>query len=146
MKETDRSSAHVVVSETATTGAALVFGGLAVLSLFFYSGVAGLLMTAFFAVWSLYAAVASDFVADRSRDELLVRRRIGPWSMTRVYGADTIDLVYVRRTMKGSGLALRFKSGRSKGLTMSLGWESRLENFSATLNHYLRAPAPRDLR
>jgi hypothetical protein len=48
--------------------------------------------------------------------------------------------------MKGSGLALRFKSGRTKGLTMSLGWESRLENFSATLNSYLRAPAARNFR
>jgi hypothetical protein len=71
VKETDRSSTHVVVSETATTGAALVFGAFAVLSLFLYSGVEGLLITGVFAVWSLYPAVASDFVADRTKHSVI---------------------------------------------------------------------------
>jgi hypothetical protein len=127
----------VVVSESATTGAVLFFGGLAVLSLLLFSGIACALIAGYFAAWSLYAAVASDFIADRSRGELLVRRKIGPWSITRAYRAETIDRVYVRRTIKGSGLALRFKSGRTKGLTMSLGSEAQLERSSGALNYFL---------
>lgn len=128
---------HVVVSETATTGAVAIFGGLAVLSVFVYSGIAGAIVTAFFAGWAVYAAVASEFIADRVRGELLVRRRVGRWSIRKTYRAEGIAAVYVRRSIKGSGLALRFKSGRSKGLTMSLDWEPGLDGISATLNHFL---------
>jgi hypothetical protein len=141
VREIDRSSTHLVVVETATTGAALVFGGLAVLCLFLDGGVAGAMITTFSAVWSLYSAVASDFIADRSRRELRVRRRLGPWSITKTYRADTIDRVYVRQTIKGSGLALRLKSGRTKGLTMSLDWKPRLEGVSSALNHFLHTPS-----
>ena len=101
-----------------TTWVAVKFGGFAVLCLFIYRGIAGVLVTVFFACWAVYAAVASEFVADRGRGEPLVRRRIGPWSTTKAYAATDIARVYVRRTVqKGSGLAVRFKSGRSKGLT-----------------------------
>jgi hypothetical protein len=140
VRETGRSSTHLVVSETATTWVALVFGGLAVLCLFLYRRVGGAVITGGFAVWSLYASVASEFIADRNTNELLVRRRIGPWSITRVYQADTIESVYVRETMKGNGLGLRFKSGHTKGLTMSLHWGPRLESVSAASNHFLYNP------
>ncbi len=136
--EKERSSLHVVVSETATTWTAAMFGGFAVLSLFLYRGIAGAILTLFFACWAAYAAVASEFVADRGRGELLVRRRIGPWSITRAYPVTDIAGVYVRRSFhKGNGLAVRFKSGRSKGLTMSLDWEPNLDPVAASLNHFL---------
>jgi hypothetical protein len=45
--------------------------------------------------------------------------------------------VYVWQTIKGSGLALRFKSGRSKGLTMSLDTQTDLDPLYAILNYYL---------
>ena len=129
---------HVVISETATTGAAVIFGGFAVLSLFLYNGIAAAAIIVFFAAWAFYAAVSSKFVADRSRGELLVERRIGPWSIRRIYPAAEIAGVYVRRTIdKGSGLAVRFKSGRSKALTLSLGWEPDLDYVAATLNQFL---------
>jgi hypothetical protein len=139
VKETQRSSMHVVVSETPTTWVAAMFGAFAVLSLFLYGGVAGAILTLFFACWAAYAAVASEFVADRGRGELLVRRRIGPWSITRAYPVTDVAGVYVRQSgvRKGSGLAVRFKSGHTKGLTMSLDWEPDLHRAAASLNHYL---------
>ena len=139
IKETERSSMHVVVSESATTWVAFLFGGFGVLALIIYSGVTGMIVTLFFACWAAYAAVASEFVADRGRGELLVRRHIGPWSFARAYTATDIAGVYVRRTVRGSGLALRFKSGRSKGLTMSLDWDPDLGRAAASLNHFLHA-------
>jgi hypothetical protein len=138
VKETERSSMHVVVSESATTWVAVMLSGFAVLSLFIYRGIAGLLVMLFFACWAAYAAVASEFVADRGRGELLVRRRIGPWSITRAYPATEIAGVYVRGSVwKGNGLILRFKSGRSKGLTTSLDWDPDLDRAAASLNHFL---------
>ena len=139
LKETERSASHVIVSETATSGAVAIFGVLAILSTFLYMGIAGLAATAFFAAWALYAAVASEFTADRGHGQLVVRRRLGPWSVSKTYCADSIVRVYVRRTIKGNGLALRLKSGRSKGLTMSLDSQGRFDHLAGVLNHFLHS-------
>jgi hypothetical protein len=88
-----------------------------------------------------YAATNSLFVGNRSRGVLIVKRRLGPWTFEKVYDAKLIDRMWVRFTIKGSGLAVRFRSGRSKGLTMSLGSEpNHLEQAAAALNHFLYVP------
>jgi hypothetical protein len=141
VREVERSSNQVVVTESATVGAAGIFGAFAVLSFIVYRSRAGAVLTLFFASVATYAAVNSDFVADRNCGELVVRRRVGPWAIRRAYQARTIDQIYVRRSFhKGSGLAVRFKSGRSKNLTMSLGWTPDLDRIAATLNHFLHTP------
>jgi len=58
----------------------------------------------------------------------------------KVYDASTIDLIFVRVTNKGNGLAVRFKSGRSKSLTMSLGSGDSVEAAAAALNQFLYVP------
>jgi hypothetical protein len=137
--ESDRSATSIVVSETATLWAAVLFGGFAVLSIVLYKGIASVVVALFFASWASYASVASEFVADRCRQELIVRRHIGPLSTQNVYPASSVAQIYVRRTLiKGSGLALRLKSGHSKGLTMSLGWDGDLDTLAGSLNYFLR--------
>lgn len=100
----------------------------------------GIVLALWLASFGLYAAISSSFIADRNRRVLVVRRRVGRWTFERIYEATTIDRVYVRSTIKGSGLAVRFKSGRSKGLTMSLGFATNLEGMAAALNHFLYTP------
>jgi hypothetical protein len=136
--ERDRSATSIVVSETATLWAAVLFGGFAVLSVVLYRGIASAVMALYLASWAIYASVASEFVADCRRQELVVRRHIGPLSIKTVYPASSIAQIYVRRTYsKGSGLALRLKSGHSKGLTMSLGRDGDLDALAGSLNHFL---------
>jgi predicted GNAT superfamily acetyltransferase len=94
----------------------------------------------FFASLGVYASVRSSFIADRNRRVLVVKRRIMLWTFERVYEAMAIDRVYVRFTIRGSGLALGFKSGRSKDLTMSLSSASTLDEAAAALNHFLYTP------
>jgi hypothetical protein len=55
VKETDRSSRHVIICETATPGAAAIFGGFAVLSLFLNSGVPGAIKTGYFVAWFVFS-------------------------------------------------------------------------------------------
>lgn len=136
--ETEESSTHVEVRETATTWAAVLFGAFAALCALSFQGLAGLATSLFFACWAVYAAVSSEFTADRNRQELVVRRRVGPWTTTKSYPVAEIACVYVRTNSRGSGLAVRLKSGRSKGLTMSLGWGSDLERVAGALNRVLR--------
>ena len=100
----------------------------------------GLVLGFFFAGIALYAATRSSFAASRSRGVLIVKRRIGALAFEKVYDASTIDRIFVRVTMKGKGLAVRFKSGRSKGLTMSLSSEDGLEDAAAALNQFLYVP------
>ena len=99
----------------------------------------GVVLGFFMAGLAVYAAISSSFVADRSRRVLIIKRRIGVLAFEKVYDASTIDRVFVRVTIKGNGLAVRFKSGRSKGLTMSLGSED-LEDAAAALNQFLYVP------
>ena len=105
-----------------------------------YRNAVGVVLAFFFACFGLYAAVKSLFVGDRNRGVLVIKRRIGQWTFERVYEARAIDQIYVRFTIKGSGLAVRFKSGRSKDLTMSLGTATNLEDAAAALNHFLHKP------
>ena len=90
-----------------------------------------------FALLALYAAVRSSFVADRNRQILIVRRRLWVWDFERVYEAAIIDRIMVRSTIKGNGLAVRFKSRSTKDLTLSLGSAAGLEGLAGALNHFL---------
>ena len=137
VREIERSHQRLVVEETATTGAAVLFGALALVTLIAFRHTIGVVFTLFFAAVGLYAVVRSSFVADRTRRVLVIKRRIALWNFERVYEAKTIDRVYVRSTIKGSGLAVRFKSGRSKYLTMSLGSATGLEGIAGALNQFL---------
>jgi len=137
VREIERSHQSVVVEETATTGAAVLFGALALVTLIAFRNAAGVALTVYFAAFGLCAGIRSSFVADRTRRVLVIKRRIALWNFERVYEAKTIDRIYVRSTIKGSGLAVRFKSGRSKDLTISLGSANRLEAIAGTLNHFL---------
>jgi predicted GNAT superfamily acetyltransferase len=130
----------VVVDETRTSGAALLFVAFAVLVLITFRDAVSVAPALFFASLGVYASVRSSFIADRNRRVLVVKRRIMLWTFERVYEAMAIDRVYVRFTIRGSGLALGFKSGRSKDLTMSLSSASTLDEAAAALNHFLYTP------
>jgi hypothetical protein len=67
VREVERSSNQVVVAESATVGAAAIFGAFAVLSLIVFRSRAGAVLTIFFASVATCAAVNSVFVADRKR-------------------------------------------------------------------------------
>jgi hypothetical protein len=134
------------VEETATKGAVIVFGAFALLDLVSFRRAVGnvfalgMVLALFMAGLALYAAISSSFVADRTRRALIIKRRIGILTRERVYDASTIDRIFVRATLKGNGLAVRFKSRRSKSLTMSLGSGDRLEDAAAALNQFLNVP------
>ncbi len=100
----------------------------------------GVVLAFFMASLALYAAVSSSFVADRTRRALIIKRRIGVLTWEKVYEASTIDRIFVRVTSKGNGLAVRFKSGRSKSLTMLLGSGDSVEDAAAALNQFLYMP------
>ncbi len=147
VREVERSHHEVVVEETATKGAIILFGAFAILDLVSFRkargqalamGVAlGFLMAGL----ALYSAISSDFVADRSRRVLIIKRRFGVLTLKKkAYDAKEMDRVYVRSTSKGSKLYVRFKSGRSKGLTTSLGSGDGLEDAAAALNKFLYVP------
>jgi hypothetical protein len=97
-------------------------------------------LSVLFAIGALCAAVRSSFIGDRSRRLLIIRRRIGVFAFEKVYDSKDIDLVCVRSTLNGSGLYVRFKSGRSKTLTMSLGFGDALDDAAAALNEFLYVP------
>ena len=146
MREIDRTHHEVVVEETATKAAVWVFGAFALFGLIAFRGASGsvralgITLTVFLASLALCGSVRSLFVADRGRRILVVRRRIGKLSYEKVYPAGDIDRVFVHSTINGSGLSLRFKSGRRKGLTMSLGFGDNLEDTAAALNEFLYTP------
>jgi hypothetical protein len=146
IREIERSHQQVVVEETATKGAVIGFGAFALLDLVSFrkahgqAFAVGVVLAFFMSGLVLYAAISSSFVADRSRRVLIIKRRIGVLTLEKVYEAKEIDRIYVRSTSKGSGLYARFKSGRSKGLTMSLGCGDSLEEVAAALNQFLCVP------
>jgi hypothetical protein len=127
----------VVIEETATTGAALLFGVLAVFVLLAFRNLAGIVVAGCFASLSIYSAVRSSYIADRDQRVLIIERKLARWTVTKVYKSALIDGEYVRFTIRGSGLALKFKSGRSKDLTLSLGSTAGLERAAGALNHFL---------
>jgi hypothetical protein len=148
VREIERSHTHVVIEETATTGAVWLFGGMTLLVLVFWLtrprsfestvadeavGAFGVMFFAFFVLW---ASVRSTYTGDRRSGQLLVERRILFRKLRTAYDAHTIDRVYVRDTRKGSGLYVRFKSGRKKRLSTSLESIS-LEAFTVALNSAL---------
>ena len=146
IREIERSHQQVVVEETATKGAVIGFGAFALLDLVSFrtahgqAFAVGVVLAFFMSGLVLYAAISSSFVADRSRRVLIIKRRIGILTREKVYDAGTIDRIFVRVTINGDGLAVRFKSGRSKSLTMSLGSGVSLEDAAAALNQFLYVP------
>jgi hypothetical protein len=138
VREVERSHQHVVIEETATWGAALGFGVPAVATFVMWREILGISIALFLAAIALYAGVTSEFVADRNRRCLIVKRRLAFWSVEKAYEAQSIERIYVRHTGKGSALAVRFRSGKTPNLTMSLGFDyPKLEGAAAALNHFL---------
>jgi UDP-N-acetylmuramyl pentapeptide phosphotransferase/UDP-N-acetylglucosamine-1-phosphate transferase len=143
VREIERSHHHVVIEETATTGGVWIFGGLALVTLSLCltrpsgSALAGEAVGAFgvlfFALLALCASVRSAYTADNRSGQLIVERRVLFWTIRTAYDAHTIDQVYVRHAGKGSGLYIRFKSGKKKRLSMSLEPIPH-ETFAVTLN------------
>ena len=141
----ERSHNRAVIEETATTGAAWFFGGMALLVLMLWltrprshettlaEEAVGACVVIFFALFALWASVWATYTADRRSGQLVIERRILFWTLRTAYDAHTIDRVYVRDTRKGSGLYVRFKSGRKKRLSVSMEFIS-LEPFAIALN------------
>jgi hypothetical protein len=136
VREIERSHQRVVIEETATTGAVVVLGAMAALVLIVFRNLASAYCASVFAILGVYSAVSSRFAADRDRG-LILKRRVGPLTIERVYESGEIAQIYVRTTLKGQGLTVRFKSGRCKDLTMSLGSGAGLEGVAAALNLFL---------
>jgi hypothetical protein len=145
VREVERSHDHVVIEETATTGAVWIFGGLVSLVLLLWltrpkptqarpsEEAVGALAVIFFTALALWASVRATYTADRRKGLLVIERRILFWTVRSAYDAYTIDRVYVRDTQKGSGLYVRFKSGRKKRLSVSMEFTS-LEPLAIALN------------
>jgi hypothetical protein len=141
VREIERSHHQVIVEETATTVAAVVFGAFALLTAVVFRSIPGGAVALTFGSLGLYASVRSSFTADRDRRVLVIRRRVGWWALEKTYEAKAIDRIYVVSTRKGDGLAVRFKSGRHKNLTLSLGSSpTSLGSIAASLTEFLYTP------
>lgn len=134
----ERSHQRLVVEETATTGTAIIFVVAALSTLSIFRNEMAVIISLFFASAALYAGVRSRFIADRTRGELAIKRQVSFWHFERAYEAKAIDRICVRYTIKGSGLEVRFRSGKKKSLTMSLGSATGLESLAGALTHFLR--------
>jgi hypothetical protein len=145
VREIERSHYRVVIEETATTGVVWLFGGMAFVVLALWltrpgssestlaEKAVGAFAVIFFAMFALWASVRATYTADRHSGQLIIERRVLSWTLRTAYDAHTIDRVYVRDTRKGSGLYIRFKSGRKKRLSVSLECVP-LEAFATALN------------
>ena len=145
VSEIERSHDHVVIEETSTNGVVWIFGGMTLLVLVlwltaprsaessFSVEAVGAFAVMYFAFFALWASVGSTYTADRRSGQLVIERRILFQTLRTAYDAHTIDRIYVRYTGKGSGLYVRFKSGRKKRLSVSLEFVS-LEAFAIALN------------
>jgi hypothetical protein len=140
VQEIERSHHHVVILETATSGAVVTFALLAVLVLLVYRTPGGVATAALFSTFALYSSISSSFIGDRDLRALVVRRRIAFWTLERIYPAETIDVVFVCRYRKGNGLRVRLRSGRCKTLTTCVDWLYELESVAGALNHFLYTP------
>jgi hypothetical protein len=80
IREVERSHQHLIMEETATWGATLLFGSAALLTLIVFRSLVGISIAVFFAAFALCAAVRSSFSVDRTRQCLIVTRRIGSWT------------------------------------------------------------------
>lgn len=151
VREIERSHNHVVIEETATVGGIWLSGGLASLTLVLWLSrprsthlrlseeAVGAFVVVFFASFALWASVRSPYTADRTSGQLVIERRILFRTFRTTYDAHSIDRVYVRDSQKGSGLYIRFKSGRRKRLSTSLEFVS-LKDFAVALNKALYTP------
>jgi hypothetical protein len=145
VREIERSHNHVVIEETATTGGVWFFGGMTLLALVLWltrprsselilaDEAVGAFAVMFFGFFALWASVQATYTADRLSGQLVIERRILFRILRTAYDANTIDRVYVRDTPKGSGLYVRFRSGRKKRLSVTLEFIS-LEAFAIALN------------
>jgi hypothetical protein len=145
VREIERSHDHVVIEETATIGGVWLFGFMTLLVFALWSTrprpsesalsdeAVGAFAVMFFAFLTLWASVRSTYTADRRSRQLVIERRILFQTLRTAYDAHTIDQIHVRDTGKGSGLYVRFNSGRKKRLSMSLEFVS-LEAFAIALN------------
>lgn len=145
VREVERSHNRVVIEETATTGAVWLFSAMALLVLVLLltrpvahqptltEEIVGACAVVYFAAWAVWASVSATYTADRPSGQLLIERRILFQTLRTAYDAHTIDRVYVRNTRKGSGLYVRFKSGRKKRLSVTLEF-LQLESFAIALN------------
>lgn len=66
VKEIERTSQRIVVEETATMGAVVFFGLLALLTTTAFFSSAGIALGLFFASIAVYSGVRSLFIADRT--------------------------------------------------------------------------------
>lgn len=114
VKEIQRAHDHVVLEERPITAVAWFFAGLAVVALIWLWNTAAVALSLVPALFGLHASVESLFIANRLERLLIVRRRLALWTFEKRYATQTIHRIYVRDTLKGSALALRFKSGGSK--------------------------------
>ena len=141
LREVERSHSRVVFEETATTGAVWISAVPSLPLVLVFRNTASVIVSLGFASFALYASVSSKFIADRSRREFTIERRIAFWTMRRVYQTAMIDRMYVISTQKGDGLGMRFKSGKKKMLTMSLGADYQaLDSASIALNAFVYTP------
>jgi hypothetical protein len=101
---------------------------------------AGVAVAALFGTFALYSSISSSFIGDRDLRALVVRCRIGFWTLERIYPAESIDVVFVCRYRKGNGLRVRLRSGRCKTLTTFVDWLYDLESVAGALNHFLYTP------
>jgi hypothetical protein len=120
VREIERSHHQVVVEETATKGAAILFGAFALLDLVGFRRavgnefVVGVVLAFFMAGLALYAAISSSFVADRTRRALIIKRRIGILTRERVYDASIIDRIFVRATLKAAAWLFDSNQGEAR--------------------------------
>jgi hypothetical protein len=91
VSEVERSHDRIVVEETATVGAVLIFVASALVVAFAFENLVGVMLAVWFACLGLYASVSSSFVADRKLRTFVVTRRVAKWSFEKSYKAEMID-------------------------------------------------------
>jgi hypothetical protein len=92
----------------------------------------------FFASFALNGSVRSTLTADRTAGQLIIARTLLFWTFTQTYESYLIDRVYVRDTQKGSALRVRFKSGRTRRLTLWYDFRTEpLQQAALALNEGL---------
>jgi hypothetical protein len=86
--------------------------------------------------------VRSNFIADKILRRLVIERRLFFLKWDRSYDSLNIDHAYVIASPKGgSGIGVRFRSGRKKSLTMTLGYQYlACESAVVALNSFLNVP------
>jgi hypothetical protein len=141
-REVGRTPNVVVFEKRAHRTTPVFFGAVAIIPAAvtfqtdrFLGNIVGLLL---FGAFAAYSAIHSTYTADRQSGQLLVERKILFWKLYQVYPSHVIERIERIDTAKGTGLRIRFRSGRKKTLTNSISFNFEAHTYAASImNEFL---------